>query len=314
MRRSRKIAIGVVAAVVVGAAGTFAVLRARERPTEVRMEPVERRDLVATVTASGNIRARRSVDISSDVMGRVTQLNVDEGDDVGRDQVLLRLDPSQIRAAVARSRAALSQAEAQVAREEASLLRARRDFDRVRTLWTRDSTLVSRQQLDDARTTLEVSEAQLTAARHGVDQARAALAEAEDQLAKTVIRAPIAGRVTRLNIEEGETAIVGTMNNPGSLLLTISDLSVVEAVMEVDETDVPEITLRDSAVVEIDAFPRRIFRGRVTKIGQSAIRPPESQQVGGQSAAIDFEVVVTLDDPPEILRPDLSATADIITA
>lgn len=314
MSRSRKIVIGVVVAVAVGAAATFAWLRARERAPEVRMESVQRRDLVATVTASGNVRARRSVDISSDVMGRVTELNVDEGDDVERGQVLLRLDPSQIRAAVARSRAALSQAEAQVAREEAGLLRARRDFDRVRTLWTRDSTLVSRQQLDDARTTLQVSEAQLTAARHGVDQARAALAEAEDQLSKTVIRAPIAGRVTRLNIEEGETAVVGTMNNPGSLLLTISDLSVVEAVLEVDETDVPEVALGDSAVVEIDAFPARVFRGTVTKIGQSAIRPPESQPAGGQTTAIDFEVVVTLNEPPEVLRPDLSATADIITA
>ncbi|MFW6200242.1 MAG: efflux RND transporter periplasmic adaptor subunit, partial [Gemmatimonadota bacterium] len=181
-------------------------------------------------------------------------------------------------------------------------------------LWSRDSTLVSRQQLEDAETNLEVAEAQLTAAEHGVEQARAALDEAEDQLARTVIRAPMTGTVTRLNIEEGEIAVVGTMNNPGSLLLTISDLSVVEALVEVDETDLPEIALGDSAAVGIDAFPDKRFRGTVTRIGNSAIRPPGSTAGTGQAAAISFEVVVTLENPPVILRPDLSATADIVTA
>jgi HlyD family secretion protein len=114
-----------------------------------------------------------------------------------------------------------------------------------------------------------------------------------------------------LNVEAGETVVVGTMNNPGSLLLTISDLSVIEVVMEVDETDVPEVSLGDSAIVELDAYPDRRFSGRVTEIGQSSITPP-SQSVG--SATIDFEVVITLDDPSVQLRPDLSATADIITA
>jgi len=313
---SRKARIGLVALVVValGAVAAVVVQQRRSEAVEVRLAAVEQRDLVATVTASGNVRARRTVDISADVMGRVTELNVEEGDEVSAGEVLLRLDPTQFRAAASRARAALSQAEAQRAEREASVLRARRSFERVETLWSRDSTLVSEQQLDEARTNLEVARAQLTAAEHGVEQARAALEEAEDQLEKTVLRAPIGGTVTRLNIELGETAVVGTMNNPGSLLLTVSDLSVVEAVLEVDETDVPEVTPGDSAVVEIDAFPDRVFTGRVTKIGNSAIRPPGSQTGGGQATAIDFEVVVTLDDPPVLLRPDLSATADIVTA
>ncbi len=314
MTRKRKIVIAVVAVVLIGAVTAVAVARRGGDAVEVRLEEVQRRDLVATVTASGNVRARRSVDISSDVMGRVAELTVEEGDEVEEGQVLLRLDQTQLRAALSRSRAALSQARAQEAQRQASMIRAEREFERVETLWSRDSTLVSRRQLDEARANLDVARAQLTAAEHGVEQAVAAVEEAEDQLGKTVLRAPISGTVTRLNIEEGETAVVGTMNNPGSLLLTVSDLSVVEAVLEVDETDIPEIAPGDSAVVEIDAFPDQAFSGRVTKIGNSAIRPPASQTGSGQATAIDFEVVVTLQDPPVLLRPDLSATADIVTA
>jgi HlyD family secretion protein len=117
-----------------------------------------------------------------------------------------------------------------------------------------------------------------------------------------------------LNVEAGETVVIGTMNNPGSLILTVSDLSVVEAVMEVDETDVPQIAIGDSTVVELDAFPDQRFAGRVTEIGNSAIVPPSQTAGTGQTAAIDFEVVITLDDTDVPLRPDLSATADIITA
>jgi HlyD family secretion protein len=182
------------------------------------------------------------------------------------------------------------------------------------SLWARDSTLVSRQQVEDAETNLEVAQALFEAAEFGVSQADAALEEAQDQLAKTIITAPMSGKVTRLNVEAGETVVLGTMNNPGSLILTISDLSVLETVMEVDETDVPDIALGDSAVLELDAFPNRTFSGRVTEIGNSAIRPPSQTAGTGQTAAIDFEVVIRLDDPGIQLRPDLSATADIVTA
>ena len=143
--------------------------------------------------------------------------------------------------------------------------------------------------------------------------ARASVREAADNLSKTVIEAPMSGRVTRLNVERGETAIVGTMNNPGSLLLTISDLSIMEAVIEVDETDVPEIEIGDSTVVLMDAYPGREFLGRVTKIGNSSIRPRNQLQSGSEQA-IDFEVRITLEDPGVDLRTDLSATADVVTA
>ncbi len=314
MTAKKKVLIGVLIAAALASAAILSFFRNRDRGPEVRLEAVQRRDLVATVTASGNIRAHRSVDISSDVAGRVDQLLVDEGDDVKAGQVLLRLDPTQFQAARSRAQAALSQARAQASQAQANVTQAQRAYDRTRGLWQRDSILVSPQQLEDAQTQVDVSEANLQAARFAVQQAQASLEEAEDQLSKTIIRAPMAGKVTRLNVDQGETVVVGTMNNPGSLILTISDLGTVEAVVKVDETDVPLLALGDSARVDIDAFPDQTFTGRVTEIGNSAIQSTTSgQTTSGTQAAVDFEVVITLDNPPVLLRPDLSATADIVT-
>jgi HlyD family secretion protein len=311
MSTRSKVLVALAVVAVLGSAAALSVARSRAQGIEVRTEVIRRRDVVEIVTASGNIRARRTVDISSDVSARVAELLVDEGDDVVRGQTLLRLEPDQYQSSVSRSEASLAQAEAQRAQQQANLIRARRDLDRLLTLRQRDSLLVSRQQIDDATTTLEVAEATLTSADHGVSQARASLDEAREQLSKTIFVAPMAGKVTRLNVEEGETVIIGTMNNPGSLVLTIADLSVIEAVVQVDETDVSTISLGDSAVVRIDAFADREFVGRVTEIGNSAITPP-ANQAAGQQAAIDFEVVLTLDPTDAPLRPDLSATADIV--
>ena len=259
------------------------------------------------------MRARRKVDISSDISARVTELLIDEGEDVEEGQVLLRLDPSRYEAAVNRSLANLKQSQAQVAQSRANFVRAEREAERKAALWQRDSLLVSRQEVENAQTDLEVQTSLFEAAEFGVGQARAALDESEDQLSKTVIVAPMSGRITRLNVEEGETVIVGTMNNAGSLVLTVSDLSVMEVVLEVDETDVPAISLGDSAKVDLDAFPELEFTGVVTEIGNSAIRPPSQVAGTGQTPTIDFEVVVTLWDPPAELRPDLSATTEVIT-
>ena len=312
MQTRTKVIIGIVVLAVFGSAAALSVVRSRDRGIDVRMEEVARRDLVEIVTASGNIRARAAVELSSDVSAKVAELLVDEGNDVRQGQVLMRLDPAQYQAGVSRAEATLSQAKASQAQMEANQIRSQRDLDRLLALRSRDSLLVSTQQVDDARTGVEVARAQLESAQFGVSQAQASLDEAQDRLSKTIIRAPIDGKVTRLNVEQGETVIIGTMNNPGSLILAISDLSVIEVVVQVDETDVPEISLGDSATVHIDAFPDSVFTGRVTEIGNSAIRPP-SQQTAGQQAAIDFEVVITLDPTGAQLRPDLSATADIVT-
>ena len=309
-----KVLIGIVIVAVLGGATALTVSQRRDRGVPVRLDVVARRDLVETVTASGNIRAARVVDISSEVSARLTELLVQEGDDVTVGQLLFRLDPTQFEASVSRTEASLNQSRALAREQEANVERVTRDFQRLRDLFQRDSLLVARQLLDDAETDVELATRQLESLRFGIDQAVASLEEANEQLSKTVYRAPISGKVTRLNVEEGETVIVGTMNNPGTVVLTISGLARVEAVLEVDETDIPYIAVGDSTMLELDAFADRLFTGVVTEIGNSAIRPPASTAGSGQTAAIDFEVVITMHDPPVQIRPDFSATADIITA
>ncbi|HKJ92882.1 MAG TPA: efflux RND transporter periplasmic adaptor subunit [Longimicrobiales bacterium] len=315
MSKKRKIVLLVLAVVVLGTIIIAAVKSGSGSDVAVRVEPVTRRDLVAIVRASGWVRPHRAVDVQSDIMGRVTELRVKEGDTVKRGDVLLRIDPSQYEAAVAQARAGVSAARAREAQSRANQLQADQALSRAQEMRQRDSTLVSPQALEEAETQARVQAALEEAAKFGIEQAVAARRQSEDQLSKTVIRAPIDGVITRLNVEEGETAVIGTMANPRSLLLTISDMNVMETVVRVDETDVPDIQLGDSAKILIDAFPKREFVGRVTEIAHSSVVPPEDRTaISSQSSAVDFEVVLTLDHPPTILRPDLSATAEIVTA
>jgi HlyD family secretion protein len=314
MSRGRKILIGVGVAAVVGVLAARAVMAGGEDAVTVRAEDVERRDLVAKVRASGHIEPKRSVDISADISGRIVQLPVEEGQNVREGDLLLIIDPTQYEAALQRAEASVAEARAREVQARTDYTQARRDADRMSQLKERTENLVTDQEVEQAITLAEVKKSFWEAAEHGVANARAAVSEARDRVDKTVIRAPMTGRITRLSVEKGETAIVGTMNNPGSLLLTVADLSEMEAVIEVDETDVPEISIGDSASVEIDAFPNRRFAGRVTKIGNSSIRPVSSVTSTASDQAIDFEVRIALDDPPEAIRPDLSATANVVTA
>lgn len=309
----KKILIGTGLVLLLALLTFMAVRRGGGETVEVHAEVVRARDLVSRVTATGHVEARRSVDISADISGRVVELPVEEGDEVEEGDLLLVIDPTQYRAAVRRAEAALAEARAREARARSSFEQARRQFERTRKLKERGQNYITDQELETARTEMEVAEAEWDAANHSVAQSEAALEEAEDRLAKTVIRAPMSGRVTRLDVEKGETAIVGTMNNPGSLLLTVSDLAEMEAVLEVDETDIPAVSADDSATVEIDAFPERAFAGRVTKIGNSSVRGRGQRQAAGDEA-VDFEVRIALTEPPAGIRPDLSATGDIITA
>ena len=312
MSRGKKILIGVGVAAVLAIMAIAALRSGRSDAVEVRTEEVARKDLVARVSATGYIEPKRLVDISADVSGRVVELNVEEGDEVEEGDLLLVIDPARFEAAVERAEAGLAEASAREAQARGNYLQANRDWERIRDLKSRLPEMVTDTEFETMRTNAEVQEALWESGQHAVEMARAGLKEARDNLAKTVIRAPMSGRVTRLNVERGETAIVGTMNNPGSLLITVADLSVMEAVIEVDETDVPDISIGDSVSVSVDAFPDRKFVGRVTKIGNSSIRP-RSQQVSSSDQAIDFEIRVTLEDADVELRPDLSASADVIT-
>ncbi|HYW09726.1 MAG TPA: efflux RND transporter periplasmic adaptor subunit [Longimicrobium sp.] len=312
MSKSKKIVIAAVLLVAVASGAGIAMARGGDKGALVRTEPVARRDLVSVVTASGKIEPKRKVDISADLSGRVTQVAVEEGQWVERGALLLRIDPTQYQSAVRRAEAAVAQARAREAQARAQLLKAQNDVRRSEML-AQGKELISAQELDQARTQAQVAEAEMQAARFAVQQAQAAVSEARDNLSKTTIVAPMSGRVTRLNIEEGETAVIGTMNNPGSLLLTVADLSVMEAKIKVDETEVPNLGVGDSASVRIDAFPDRVFSGRVTRIGNSAVQTAAAAASGAEQQSVDFEVVITLDAPPAELRPDLSATADVVT-
>ncbi|HEU0052597.1 MAG TPA: efflux RND transporter periplasmic adaptor subunit, partial [Longimicrobium sp.] len=243
MTKMKKLVIAVAVVLLVGVMGFVAVNgKGRERGREVRTEVVARRDLRSSVTATGKIEPKRKVDISADISGRVIQVAVEEGQWVNRGDLLLRIDPSQYEAQVRRAEASVAQAQARAAQARAQLLKAQSDVKRSEFL-AQGRELISAADLENARTQAQVAEAELQSARYAVAQSQAGLAESRDALSKTTIRAPMSGRVTRLNIEEGETAIIGTMNNPGSLLLTVADLSVMEAKVKVDETDVPGITV-----------------------------------------------------------------------
>src|SRR6266516_5689157 len=285
----------------------------REKGVEVRLEKVGQRDLIAAVTASGKVQPKKKVDVSADITGRITRLAVREGDFVRKGQFLLQIDPTIYQANLQRAQATLASAQAGLVQAQANREQAQRGLGRTKELREQNPNLVSPEQLEQAQTAFNVAEAIANSSTHQVIQARAGVQEARDQLSKTTIVAPMAGRITRLAVEEGEVAVPGTFSRETGLLLTVSDLSVIQVKVNVDETDVVRLHLADSVEVTIDAFPDTAFVGRVTKISDSAILTAASSVAGQNDRAVDYEVEVTLDKPPSDVRPDLSATSRIVT-
>lgn len=281
-------------------------LKRRDNATRVDIAKVVRRDLTAVVSASGTIQPQKKVDVSANAMGTVTHLSVVEGQHVAEGDLLLEIDPTEYRSVVQALEAAVLTGQADLRLADASAEKARRDHERQTALFAEG--LASDEQLITARTSKKVEEARVESARHRLDQTRANLEKANHDLEKVTITAPMTGLITRLNVEEGENAIMGTLNNPGTVLLTIADMGTMEAVVEVDETEVVRVRVGQPAVVEIDAFPDEEFPGHVTEIGNSPIR------TGGGQQAVDFEVKIVLDAAPEEIRPGLSAKATITFA
>jgi HlyD family secretion protein len=312
-RRAKWSIAGGITLVLVIAGAAIAATRAPKR-VEVRIEPVIRRDLVASVTASGQIQPHTKVDMSADISGRIITLAVKEGQTVSKGQLLVQIDPATYQAAVERSQAALSAAKAQAIQAQANEQQASRTYDRSAQIKKTNAQLISDEQLEQLRTTLDVARATSQAAQFQVEQAAAALRDDESNLSKTTIRAPMSGKITRLIVEQGETAIQGTLNKDAATLLTISDMSVLETKVKVDETDVAHIQLGDSAIVQFDAFPDTTFRGRVTKIANSSMKTPGAvSNATSTDQAVDYEVTIQLLNPPADSRPDFSATAKVIT-
>jgi HlyD family secretion protein len=318
----KKIVIIVLVLAVLGAVAFVNLRFTRTTGIEVTAEKVEKRDLEAIVSASGKIQPKRSVNISADTMGRVVNLAVNEGDRIKRDQYLLQIDPRNLRtrvtsgeAGLAAARSQLQQFQAGVESTKAALKQAGDTLKRQQDLWSRG--LTTKEALDRAESDLKMRESDLSAQvqqietqQKRINQETATLESARYDLSKVRIESPIEGVVTRRNIEEGEMVVVGTMNNPGTVLLTIADMSIIEAEVEVDETDIPSLALGQKAKVTIDAIPDKTFTGTVTEIGNS---PIQATGAAGQQAT-NFKVVVTVDGEIPEVRPGFTCTAEITTA
>lgn len=292
---------------------------------EVTVETLRTRDLEAIVSASGKVQPMRQVNVSANTMGRVTRLTVAEGQRVKAGQFLLEIDPRSLEgqlqrgeASVGAARSGLELARTNVEQARVHLEQARQNLKRQQDLWT--DGLTSRETLERAQNEVAVRESDLKAREQEVQtreqqirQEQAGLATTRYNLSQVIIVAPMDGIVTRRNIEEGETAVVGTMNNAGTVLLTIADMSVLEAEVEVDETDIPTVTVGQPARVTIDAVPGRSFRGRVTEIGNSPIQTGTATQTAGAQAT-NFKVVITIEEPVPDVRPGFTCTAEITTA
>src|SRR6266498_3771864 len=314
MSKRNKVLLGTGAVVLIAALVVISAGARRDRGQEVRFEQVGRRDLVAAVTASGKIQPKKKVDISADITGRITRIAVREGDLVKQGQFLLQIDPTVYQANLQQAAANMASSQAAAVQAKANRDQAERALQRTKELRTQNPNLVPVEQLEQAQTAFDIAEANLTAAQRQVDQARAAAQSARDNLRKTTLVAPMAGRVTRLAVEEGEVAVPSTFSKDVGLLMTISDLSVIQAKVQVDETDVVRIHLGDSVEVSIDAFPDTAFTGYVTKVSDSSVRTAASSATGQNDRAVDYEVALTPAHPPAEVRPDLSATARIVTA
>jgi HlyD family secretion protein len=282
----------------------------REKSVKVTVENVTKTDLTSIISASGEIKPKKNVNISALIPGRIVKIGVKEGDEVKAGDFLLKLDSTQYEANTERDRAFIQSSQAELIKTEMTLQKNRSFYDRQKNLY--DNGLISKEQLEQAKVQLDISDASNRSVRFQIQQAQASLKSTLDNLSKTVFTSPIDGIITSLRVEEGEMAIIGTMNNPGTVLMTIADLSVMEVEVEVDETDVIGVQLGQTADIRVDAFPNQTIKGKVTEIGSSAIQKLGTTASTQESK--DFKVVVTLENPSKLLKPGLSASADIITA
>jgi len=336
-RKKALIILGVliVAAAVVGANFYFK----RQTGISVNAEALRNRDLESIVSASGKVQPKTQVNISANTTGRVTRLAVDEGERVKAGQFLLEIDPRSLEgqlqrgeASVAAAQSAMQQGRTQVeqaltsvVQSQAQLELAKQTLKRQQDLWK--DGLTTKQDLERAENDVKIRESDLKAREADVKsreqdiktreqqikQEQAGLATTRYNLNQVILNSPIDGLVTRRNIEQGETAVMGTMNNAGTVLLTIADMSVLDAEVEVDETEIPEVNLGQTAKITIDAVPDRTFKGHVTEIGNSPVQSSTTQSTG-QRQATTFKVKITLDEPVPDVRPGFTCTAEITTA
>jgi HlyD family secretion protein len=324
MTRGKKALIATGIVVVLAGIGYANFRFRRTTATDVTVEKVSKHDLEAIVSASGKIRAKKTVNISAETMGKVVTLAVAEGERVRKGQLLLEIDPRNLEtmvqnreASVASARSQLDQTRAQIANARVALQQAKDTLRRQEDMWRaglipRDTYERAQNDVKMRETDLVVSEESVRTQEQRIKVEEANLSSARYDLNKVRMESPIDGLVTKRNVEEGETAVVGTMNNAGTVLLTIADMSVIETEIEVDETDVPHVEVGQMAKIEIDAFPDRTFPGRVTEVGNSPI--VATGAAANQGRATNFKVVVQIEGEVPDVRPGFTCTAIITTA
>jgi HlyD family secretion protein len=344
MKTWKKVAIGIGAVLALGIIVGITVYQSHKNLVTVQTGKAQKQNLSSVVSASGEIKPKTYVNIGANAFGKIIKLHVKEGDHVKKGDVLAQLENVQSSADVNATRASLQAAETDYVAAEAGLQTSKADLNRAesdaahaRLDWQRaqglyKDALIAKQDFDAKKAAWESAEAGLAQAQARVEQAKAQrdsaqrhitqnqanLTRVSDVLQKTIYAAPYDGVITNLPVREGETVVMGIQNAPGSTLMTLADMSVITAEVKVDETDIVNVKMGQSADVTIDAIPRKVFHGTVTEIGDNAIvrstGVSTSQSTSTSEEAKDFKVVVTLTDAPADLRPGLSATAKITTA
>jgi HlyD family secretion protein len=345
MKMWHKVLIGIGAAAVVSGVVWYSINQANKGVVTVQTAKVAKQDsLVSQVTASGEIKPTTYTNIYAQGFGRIMEIVVKEGDHIKKGDKLLLQENVQANADVQAQAAAINSfqsgvqaaeasyraAQSDLSMQEANLEKAKLDYDRGQGLYK--DGLIPKQDFDQRKTTydaavasVDASKARMTAQKAQLDQVRAqldqnkaVLVRTKDVLSKTVYTSPINGMVSYLPVRLGEYVVPGIQNATGSFLMTLSDMSVVTSEVKVDETDIVNVRIGQDADITIDAVPGKVFKGKVTEIGSQAVLRTSglatTQTTTSNQEAKDFKVVVTLENPPDNLRPGLSTTAKIKTA
>lgn len=310
-RHKGKIILGVILLVVAGLVGS-AIYKKKHQATEVSVAKVKVQDVVGKVTANGKVQAEKKVDLSALVMGQIVNLVVREGDVVKEGDFLLQIDKNRAAAEEASSAAALQGSLADLDSARAALDQAANDLERARK--NQEAGIAPAADYQRAQSGYESAKGAFQSAQQRIEQNRATVNAYHDTVTKSTVRSPISGIVTTLRVKAGEVTVLGTMNNPGTQLMTISDMSTVQAVLMVDETDMPTIAVDQKTILALDSYPGRKFDGVVTEVGHSPIQQDDAELQGliNTTEAINFKVKVKIFEPPPNIRPGFSVTADIV--
>ncbi len=305
MTRKKIIIISAIVAVSAIAIVILSTNGNEEEAIEVRTAKVNRQKIVETVTATGQIQPQTQVKISADVAAKITRLDVKEGDWVEKGQFLVQLDRERFLASVESAEANLRATEADANLVRQNMIKSEKDYNRIKELF--EKNLESQAAMDQAVAAYAVERARHQSALEQVDRARATLKQAQDDLSKTTIHAPMEGTISQLNKEVGEIALGSQFQE--DVIMIISNLSGMEAQVDVDENDIVSIQLGDSATIEVDALSGQIFKGMVSEIANSA----KITASGTADQKTEFEVKIAIDQPGGLLRPGMTASADIVT-